>query len=386
MMMANNDKDNSREKSGKKKTINALKLGMMGSLLTKNKSNDMPEKQFQNELQEKIQKKDVDYKEKHSDSVGDLTKFIQKSTEKMIVPKIDFTNGQITYPILKEIGRAENDIEFLENLTSDASGVLEKTVYERIIICPKHSDSFSINVRLYCPKCHSMSIEKLHLLEHTKCGFISERNNFVISKNNVIEQCPSCKKPIKDLKKELHVPAMWYTCNDCEEKFDDVMIKLHCRDFNHDFDTNFAQSIDVPGFVLRDSTNDSKYDISSLIEKLKILLNNNGFEVEENHSAKGNSEHYHHVDLYGFDKNGKSVFIFIKKSDEIIDNSEINSKIIQVLDTSPDIAILIGFAAIAEKAKSIASSYNISIVSSQEPSEIIPSVEEVLKTQIAKIK
>ena len=80
-----------------------------------------------------------------------------------------------------------------------------------------------------------------------------------------------------------------------------------------------------------------------------------GFESEENHSAKGKSEHYHHIDLYGFDKSGKSVFIFIKKSDETIDNSEINSKIIQVLDTSPDIAILIGFAAIAEKAKSIAS-------------------------------
>ena len=247
------------------------------------------------------------------------------------------------------------------------------------------SDSLSINVRLYCPKCHSMGIEKLHLLEHTKCGYISERGNFVITKDNVIEQCPSCKKPIKDVKKEIRVPAMWYTCNDCEQKFDDVLVKLHCRDFNHDFDSNFAQSLNIPGFILKDSTNDSTFDISSLVEKLKILLDKHGFESEENHSAKGKSEHYHHIDLYGFDKNGKSIFIFIKKSDEIIDNSEINSKIIQVLDTSPDIAILIGFAAIAEKAKSIASSYNISIVSSKEPNEIIPSVEEVLENQIAKI-
>ena len=110
-----------------------------------------------------------------------------------------------------------------------------------------------------------------------------------------------------------------------------------------------------------------------------------GFETEENHSAKGKSNHYHHVDLYGYNSNGKKIFIFIKKSDTAIDNSEINSKIIQVLDTSPNIAILIGFAEISEKAKSIASSYNISIVSSQEPDKIIPSVEEVLNTQIAKI-
>ena len=386
MMIFNKDKENPNGKSDKKKSVNSLKLGMMGSLLTKNKPNDIAEKQFQENLKEQI-KVDVPTPNiQNSDSVGNLTKLIQKNPEKMVVPKIDFTTGQITYPILKDIGREINDVEFLENLTSDSSGVLEKKVYERIIVCPKHPDSLSINVRLYCPKCHSMSIEKLHLLEHTKCGYISERSNFVISKDNLIEECPSCKKPIKDVKKELRVPAMWYTCNECEEKFDDVLVKLHCRDFNHDFDTNFAQSIDVPGFVLKDSTDNSQFDISSLMEKLKITLNKNGFESEENHSAKGKSEHYHHIDLYGFDKNGKSIFIFIKKSDEIIDNSEINSKIIQVLDTSPDIAILIGFAAIAEKAKSIASSYNISIVSSQDPNEIVPSVEEVLKNQIAKFK
>ena len=90
--------------------------------------------------------------------------------------------------------------------------------------------------------------------------------------------------------------------------------------------------------------------------------------------------------MYGFNKSGKKIFIFIKKSSQVIDNSEINSKIIQVLDTSPDIAILIGFADMSEKAKSIASSYNISIVSSQDPNGIVPSVEEVLDNQIEKIK
>lgn len=385
-MIFNKNKENSDEQSSKKKTVNSLKLGMMGSLLAKSKSDESPEKQFQNELKEKITEDVLIPSNQKSDSVVDLTKIIQKSPEKMIAPKIDFTNGQITYPVLKDIGKEIDDIEFLDNLASDSSGVLEKTVYERIIVCPKHPDSLSINVRLYCPKCHSMSIDKLHLLEHTKCGYISERGNFVISKNNIIEECPSCKKPIKNVKKELRVPAMWYTCNECEEKFDDVLIKLHCRDFNHDFNTNFAQSIDVPGFILKDSTRDSKFDISSLVEKLKIVLNKNGFESEENHSAKGKSEHYHHIDLYGYNKDEKSIFIFIKKSDEIIDNSEINAKIIQVLDTSPDIAILIGFATIAEKAKSIASSYNISIVSSQDPNEIVPSVEEVLKKQIEKIR
>lgn len=386
MMLFNKNKNSSNDNSQKKHVVNGLKLGMMGSILSKNNAKKNNKTQFQDELKDTLVTTSncEENFDKH-DLVDKLTKIIQKSSEKMIRPMIDFTNGQITYPILKEIGKNTEDIDFLESLTADSSGVLEKTVYERIVVCPKHTSCLSINVRLYCPKCHSMNIEKLHLLEHTKCGYISEKNNFELSENKVVEKCPSCKKPIKEISKELRVPAMWYTCSQCEQKFDDVQIKLHCRDHNHDFDTNFAQSIEVPGFILKDSTNDSKFDISSLIESLKILLNYSGFEIEENHSAKGKSNHYHHVDLYGFDQNGKKIFIFIKKSDDVIDNSEINSKIIQVLDTSPDVAILVGFAEISEKAKSIASSYNISIVSSQEPEKIIPNVEEVLKNQIDKI-
>ena len=381
MMIFNKNKDPNNEELKKKHAINGLKLGMMSSILSKNKNKEKTE--FQTALDEKIENTPAILNE--DDGVLDLLKKIQKTPEKTIVPKIDFMTGQITYPLLEEVGRSPEDIEFLEGLTSDSSGVLEKTVFERIVVCPKHPDSLSINVRLYCPKCHSMDIEKLHLLEHIKCGYISERNNFQLSEKKVVEKCPSCKKPIEDVKKELRIPAMWYSCLSCEEKFDDVQVKLHCRDFEHDFDTNFAQSIEIPGFKIKDSTSDSKMDISSLLEKLKTLLQNYGFDAEEDHSSKGHSNHYHHIDLYGINKNGKSIFIFIKKSDSEIDNSEINAKIIQVLDTSPDIAILIGFASISEKAKSIASSYNISIVSSHDPEEIVPSVEEVLKNQIAKI-
>ena len=152
MMIFNKSNDNSNDKISKKNAVNALKLGMMGSLLSKSKTEGTPEKQFQNELKEHLHVTTIkSNKPSTSDSVRDLTKIIQKSSEKMIIPKINFSTGQITYPALKEIGKNDDDIEFLENLTSDSSGVLEKTVYERILVCPKHPDSLSINVRLYCP-------------------------------------------------------------------------------------------------------------------------------------------------------------------------------------------------------------------------------------------
>ena len=47
MMIFNKSKDNSDDKISKKNAVNTLKLGMMGSLLSKSKTEETPEKQFQ---------------------------------------------------------------------------------------------------------------------------------------------------------------------------------------------------------------------------------------------------------------------------------------------------------------------------------------------------
>ena len=199
------------------------------------------------------------------DKIPALIGLIKSSKEKVLIPKLELSTGIFTYPQLSEIGEDPNNIQFLENLTSDSADVLEKKVYERIAVCPQHPDSLEANVRLYCPKCSSMDIEKLHLFEHRVCGFISETKSF--GTDHALLECPSCKKPIKDRKKELRIPAMWYNCHSCNEKFDDVIIKMYCRTFDHDFDTNMAGTVSIPGFILKDSQSTSGYDASLLTDK-----------------------------------------------------------------------------------------------------------------------
>jgi predicted SpoU family rRNA methylase len=66
-------------------------------------------------------------------------------------------------------------------------------------------------------------------------------------------------------------------------------------------------------------------------------------------------------------------------------DSEIDSKIIQILDTSPKIALIIGAASVNEKTKAIASKYNVSIISSQNMSEIVSEAEKILAYRIQKL-
>ncbi len=69
----------------------------------------------------------------------------------------------------------------------------------------------------------------------------------------------------------------------------------------------------------------------------------------------------------------------INNSDQ---NNSIDSRIIQILDTSPKIAILIGYASITEKTKSVASKYNVSIILSQNISEILSEAEKAISHKL----
>lgn len=350
-----------------------LKQGMINSLLRKKTS----ELTSISDNVEHVTSAENKVKSNHNDSdVSKLITLINQIKDRQILPKVNLVFGQISYPMLTQIGKDENDVSFLESLCTHEQ-IFEKIIYERILVCPQHQNSFSSNIRLYCPKCNSMDIKKLHLLEHTKCGYISEQTNFETNLSK-ITKCPSCNKTIEDPSKELRIPAKWYSCNNCNEKFDNATLKLHCRDHNHDFDINSAKSFDVPSFRIKTEENGASIDTRDIIEKLKHVLENFGFTVTENYSIQGKSNHYHSIDLFGINQHKKTISIFIKKSDSEIDNSEINSKIIQVLDTSPNIAILIGFSSISERAKIIAASYNVSIVASHNPDNIIDSTNKIL--------
>ena len=364
------------EDDNQKSVKNELSAGF-GKILgiKKNQESDTSStKSLQNDYEtSEIKNETFEIKRKDKDKVSLLIKLIKSSDEKVLVPELDISTGLYTYPQLTEIGEDPKNIQFLENLTSDSIDLLEKTTYERIAVCPQHPDSLDVNVRLYCPKCHSVDIEKLHLLEHKVCGYISETKNFT-TVNSVIE-CPSCKKTIKDKQKEIRIPAMWYNCNSCNEKFDDIILKMYCRKFNHDFDTNMAGTVSIPGFILKDSQSTSDYD-QTLLTNIKNLLQEHKFITEENFSLKGKSGHYHNIDLIATNPNTDTVFICILKSENTIDETGINSKIIEMLDCNPTKSVIIGH--LSKKAGSLASRYDISIIDSYEKDVVISSLSEIL--------
>ena len=310
-----------------------------------------------------------------------LIQEVQKFDDKTIKPFIDYTEGSIFYPVLSNIGETQDNISYLDDLVSD--GILAKHIYEKLIVCPIHPTIFSSSMRLYCPKCHSMNVEKLNLFEHKKCGYIAESKNFNFS-NIEHSICPSCLKEIKNFEKEIRVPAMWYQCEDCIEKFDNAVIKLHCRKHDHDFDTNSGKFITTFCYKLKNSDISNISDTTQIKDELVKLLRGFNFTAELNSLVKGKSGNTHEIPIFGKSKsNDDSILIFIKNQSTGVDESDMNSILIPKLDIDPKNTLLVTVSDIKEGVGNMAKHYGINLISDPDFSKIISRVEEFVSVWYA---
>jgi len=310
-----------------------------------------------------------------------LIQEVQKLDDKTIKPFIDYTKGHIYYPILSKIGEPHDNVSYLDDLVSD--GILDKHIYEKLIVCPLHPTVFSSSMRLYCPKCHSMNVEKLNLFEHKKCGYIAESKNFDFS-NTDHSICPSCLKTIKIFDKEIRVPAMWYQCEDCIEKFDNAVIKLHCRNHDHDFDTNSGKFITTFCYKLKNSDISNVSDTTQIKDELLKLLHGFNFTAELNTLVKGKSGNMHEIPIFGKSKsNNDSILIFIKNQSSGVDESDMNSILIPKLDIDPKNTLLVTVSDVKDGVENLAKHYGINLISDPDFSKIISRVEEFVSAWYA---
>ena len=86
-----------------------------------------------------------------------LIQEVQKLENRTIKPFVDYNEGKLFYPILSKVGEVQDNVAYLDALVSD--GLLEKKIYEKLIVCPLHPDTFSSSMSRYCPKCHSRGVE-----------------------------------------------------------------------------------------------------------------------------------------------------------------------------------------------------------------------------------
>lgn len=317
-----------------------------------------------------------------TEKIKELVEIVTNSNENAIVPIINFEKNSITYPILAKIGESEENMEYLEKLSSNTIGILEREIYERLIVCPQHPEDLSVSVRMYCPDCSSMDIRKLHLIEHKVCGYIAEKKEYGVVSVSDVKTCPNCKRPIKDYEKEIRLPGQWNKCYSCNKKFDNAKIKLHCRRFNHDFELTDMESIIVPRYKIKTGAGEN-VNVLTLLPQLKKVLTSLGFAVEELSAVKGKSGVSHQTNIFAHNNENKTIAVFVKTAKEAVDDIEVNATVVNVIDISPTWAVFIGIPTVSERAKAMASTHKMIIVTGNDHNKITSEVAKKLSEEIA---
>lgn len=148
-------------------------------------------------------------------------------------------NTQVSFAKISEflnIGK-EDFLPIITKLKSENKVMQINDIKE--IAC-QNCSSVKITQVFHCPSCNGSNFKQENLIEHYNCGNVSPEFSY----NNDV--CPKCRDKIKVLGADYKVLKNYYTCNDCNEKFQEIGTKFLCLKCNNQFkmeDAKWATSL-----------------------------------------------------------------------------------------------------------------------------------------------
>ncbi|MEM4462423.1 MAG: hypothetical protein QW695_06125, partial [Candidatus Bathyarchaeia archaeon] len=215
----------------------------------------------------------------------------------------DLENGYHYPQIESETGiLPKESVRILSDLAS--LKILSEKMLFLSIICPR-CRSTNVAIVYRCPRCDSIAIRKDLLMEHIPCGYIGFKPSF---EEKGLGVCPRCGKTISD---DVRIVGVWFVCLSCSSRFPEPGHNLFCRVCG-DFFTVKDSSME---FIVEYNVSE---EVLSTLRKLifpsriKAILEEVGFKVEENVALKGKSGVIHTFDLVVKKSNGRWVAFLIE--------------------------------------------------------------------------
>lgn len=149
------------------------------------------------------------------------------------IPNRDSKLGYM-YPFLTVNLDYDNEqlaIEILE--AAEKEGLVKGDFVDYIYSCNNCYNSL-MHFRESCPKCSSTDLKIEDLIHHFPCAYVGPVSDFIKSENSEIMECPKCSRKLKHIGVDYDKPSVMYTCNRCDNEFQDPLIKAKCHDCGAD--------------------------------------------------------------------------------------------------------------------------------------------------------
>ena len=265
---------------------------------------------------------------------------------------------------------------FLEGLYD--SGVLERKLFDKIIICPK-CDSANVSFRYCCPFCKSFEIEKSSLVEHVKCGYMDLESNFCQGNKYV---CPKCHEEMRILDVDYRKAGVWCSCKSCGKSFDIPISANFCRNCHANSTFEEASIEDVYSYTLKDTIRNTSSMSFFLVPAIRDLLVGQGLKVESPAFVVGKSGAKHSFDVVAQKGSGsrKTIVIDVATStDGVVSEQPVIALFAKVFDVTPEKAFLVAIPRLSENGRKMAELYSIRAVEAENQDEAVKALKATLK-------
>lgn len=234
-----------------------------------------------------IDSKPIDDKSTHD--------FIRSLIRKGIVDiKPSYDKTGIKYPAAEEYFAGYNFSLMTYTLESlMRQGVLKEKEVERVLTCPS-CNSPEIHSKFACPRCGSNHIGLTQLLEHTICGYIGSRNDFLKAQDMI---CPRCGTTLSKEGTDHRSIGNFYQCEKCDNRFDKPEVVHVCQNCGKASTFHDIKYIKVTTYRVNDDILTELTSEFPLLENLSVFLENKGFNVRLHDSITGVSGTQSRFDL-----------------------------------------------------------------------------------------
>lgn len=211
-----------------------------------------------------------------------LRKLIKKGVLELM-PAFDKTG--IRYPDAEEVWKIDAAQAQIVLVDLERKGSLVAQLAERALTCP-NCGSPELHGKYTCPKCGSDAVDLTELLEHTKCGYIGSKENFVKESGLV---CPSCHAGLLSETGHYRAIGNFYQCEKCGNRFDKPEAFYICQNCGKVSGYQEAKYGKVFSYRVSEERIREFGRELPVLENARQLLFNGGFKVKLHAKVTGSS-------------------------------------------------------------------------------------------------
>jgi hypothetical protein len=289
---------------------------------------------------------------------------------KQAVPLLG-VEGSYDYPDLQGLDLKADLKQVLARMRDE--GYLKETIAATILTCPKCGLSNLVS-QIRCPSCSSTWLRKDRLIEHRAGGHIGPESEFRKTGQMI---CPVCKTSLMS-ESDYRVIGKWFVCVSCGSKNSQVEPELMCLKDGTSFDAAAAELKGIPRYELT-AKGSSLLELgkNAILEALTTEFGGS-MTVQKEPSLEGKSGVSHGFDM-SLASGDSQLLVDLAFSKEPIEKDFILSHYAKLFDVGNLKSLVIAWPSLSSSAKSLAKSYKIETVESNELEDLKKKILEAVK-------